>query len=96
MLRVSPAGTRALRRWLREPIAHARDARTDLLCKLVLHERRGLDPHPLLEAQLAAFEPAFESLARRARASDADVVDRWRAASSIAVRRFLEGEVRHQ
>jgi hypothetical protein len=48
----------------------------------------------LLEAQLAAFAPAFESLARRARAADADVVDRWRAASSVAVRRFLDGEIR--
>jgi PadR family transcriptional regulator AphA len=96
VLRASPAGARAARQWLRTPVEHPRDARTDLLCKLVLHERRRLDPLPLLEAQRAAFAPAFASLSRRARAGDADVVDRWRAASSVAVRRFLEGEIRRR
>jgi DNA-binding PadR family transcriptional regulator len=87
-------GRRALGRWLREPIRHLRDVRTDLLCKLVLSERRGLDSTALLDAQREAFTPGVAALARRSRARDADVVDRWRAASSQAVKRFLESERR--
>jgi DNA-binding PadR family transcriptional regulator len=94
MLRTSPAGRRAVRSWLRTPVAHLRDVRTELLCKLVLAERRSSSAQPLLEAQRRAFAPAFEALARRARARDADVVDRWRHESSRAVRAFLDRESR--
>jgi DNA-binding PadR family transcriptional regulator len=96
MLASTPAGRRALRWWLRQPIDHLRDVRGELLCKLVLGERRGMDTVPLLDAQQAEFAPNIDSLARRAQAPDADVVDRWRAASSQAVRRFLEAERRRQ
>jgi DNA-binding PadR family transcriptional regulator len=94
MLVPTAHGRRALGRWLREPIPHLRDVRTELLCKLVLSERRGLDPSALLDAQQETFASGIDALARRARARDADVVDRWRSASSQAVERFLEGERR--
>jgi len=96
ILTATPAGRRAARRWLRAPIEHVRDVRTELLAKLVLSERAGIDATPLLEAQQAAFAPALGTLARQARAADADAVDRWRHASSQAVRRFLEGELRRR
>lgn len=96
ILTATPAGRRAARRWLRTPIEHVRDVRSELLVKLVLSERAGIDPTPLLEAQQRAFGPALDTLARKARAADADAVDRWRHASSQAVRRFLEGELRRQ
>lgn len=94
ILTATPTGRRAARRWLRTPIGHLRDVRTELLCKLVLSDRAGLDPQPLLEAQRAAFEPAFDALTKRTRGKEADAVDRWRHASSEAVRRFLEAELR--
>jgi len=96
ILTATPAARRAVRRWLRTPIEHLRDVRTALLVKLVLSDRARLDPRPLLEAQRDAFEPALDTLARRARASGADAVDRWRHASSQSVRRFLDGELRRQ
>jgi hypothetical protein len=96
MLTSSASGRRTVRRWLGEPISHLRDVRTELLCKLALSERRGIDPGPLLDAQHQAFGPGIDALAKRARVRDADVVDRWRAASSQAVKRFLEGEQRRR
>jgi DNA-binding PadR family transcriptional regulator len=96
VLTASPAGRRAVRAWLRRPIPHPRDVRTELLCKLVLSERAGVDTAPLIAAQRTSFAPAFDALARRARTRDADVVDRWRHASSQAVRQFLEREARRR
>lgn len=92
MLRATPRGRREVRRWLTTPVEHLRDVRTALLLKLVLAERAGLDVWPLLAEQRRRFAPAFAALASRARNRDADAVDRWRHASSQAVRRFLEGE----
>jgi PadR family transcriptional regulator AphA len=94
ILSVTAAGRRASRRWLRTPVEHLRDLRTELLCKLLLHERAGLDARPLLEAQRTALDDRFTALATRARARDADAVDRWRHASAEAARRFLDGELR--
>jgi PadR family transcriptional regulator AphA len=93
MLTATPAGRRALRRWLRTPVAHVRDVRTELLLKLALSERAGVDPLPLLRAQRDALAPAFAALARQARSRRADRVDRWRHASSQAVRRFVDAEI---
>jgi DNA-binding PadR family transcriptional regulator len=92
VLVAAPPGRRSVRRWLQRPVGHLRDVRTELLCKLVLGARAGIDPAPLLETQLRAFEPAFRALARQARQRDADVVDRWRYSSSQAVRQFLSRE----
>jgi len=96
VLTATPAGRRAVRRWLRTPVAHLRDVRTELLVKLALSVRAGVDPAPLLQAQRATFGPAIAALDRRARARDADAVDRWRRVSSQAVLRFLDGELRRQ
>jgi PadR family transcriptional regulator AphA len=92
ILTATPNGKRAVRKWLHTPIEHLRDVRTELLCKVLLCGRAGIDPRALLEAQQIAFAPRFDALARRARAKDADVVDRWRHATADAARRFLEGE----
>ena len=92
ILTATPNGKRVVRKWLRTPIEHLRDVRTELLCKVLLSRRAGIDPRALLEAQKAEFAPRFEALARRARAKDADVVDRWRHATADAARRFLDGE----
>jgi PadR family transcriptional regulator AphA len=96
VLVATPSGRRAVRRWLQRPVRHLRDVRTELLCKLVLAARAGLDVAGLIDAQQAAFAPAIDALASRARSRDADVVDRWRHASSQAVRHFLARESRRQ
>jgi molybdopterin-binding protein len=89
-VRLAPTATgrRLARKWLDQPVEHLRDVRTELLVKLVLRERAGLDNGPLLEAQQARFAETIEALS--AAHGDDDVVDLWRRESARAVRRFLD------
>jgi molybdopterin-binding protein len=81
-------GRRLAKRWLDTPVEHLRDVRTELLIKLVLRERAGLDNEMLLAAQHEAFEPTIDVLTSTRR--DEDLVDLWRRESARAVRRFLD------
>jgi DNA-binding PadR family transcriptional regulator len=84
--RPTPAGRRALRRWLAAPVPRFRDVRAELLVKLLLLERRGQPTEALLAAQRAAFAPLLAAV----RASPAaDSVSRWRRAQAEAVADFL-------
>ena len=87
--RATPKGRRASRAWLRQPVAHLRDMRTEFLLKIQL----GAPAAELARAQLEAFAPTFAGLARAARAEPHDVVVRWRAESAEATRRFLRSLV---
>jgi molybdopterin-binding protein len=84
----TPAGRRASKRWLDTPVRHVRDVRTELLVKLTLRERAGLDNTDLLAAQQELFEPAIDVLTSTG--ADDDLVDLWRRESARAVRRFLD------
>jgi len=79
-------GRRASRAWLRRPVAHPRDMRTEFLLKLEL----GAPAAELARKQLVAFEPVFAGLQRAATAERSDVVARWRLESAKATRRFLD------
>jgi DNA-binding PadR family transcriptional regulator len=94
ILAPTPTGRRALRRWLTTPVEHPRDVRTELLLKLVLGARLGVDRTPLLRAQREVFRPTFAALARAAARPDADVVARWRHESARAIDEFLAAEAR--
>jgi PadR family transcriptional regulator AphA len=87
-LAATPAGRRLARRWLDRPVEHLRDVRTELLVKLFLRERAGLDRVSLLTAQRELFSPTIESLTSAD--PDDDLVDLWRRESARAVRRFLD------
>jgi DNA-binding PadR family transcriptional regulator len=80
------AGRSALTRWLGAPIEHLRDVRSELLLKVLLRDRLGLDRAPLVAAQREAFAPKLEAL-RTATADDP--VARWRHHSAAAVAAFL-------
>ena len=88
---ITPAGRRALRSWLEEPVDHVRDVRSLLLLKLALLERSGTDPSPLIRAQKQKVQTQLRSLARaRDRAAGFDrVILEWRIASSRATLEFL-------
>ncbi len=90
--RVGRAGRSVLDRWLRTPVEHLRDVRTELLLKLVLIQLHGLDPRPLIEEQQSAFAARFAALALSA-TGPVDPVARWRYESSQAVARLLDGLV---
>jgi DNA-binding PadR family transcriptional regulator len=65
MVTATRAGHRAARVWLRTPVAHGREVRSELLIKLALLDRAGDDPQDLLRRQLAAFGPLAAALADR-------------------------------
>jgi PadR family transcriptional regulator AphA len=91
VLTVTAAGRRASRHWLDEPVAHLRDVRTELLVKLELRARAGLDAEPLLAAQQHAFAPMIAALSLDRPEDRDDLVSLWRRESARAVRRFLAG-----
>ncbi|MEY4373767.1 MAG: hypothetical protein RL219_2536 [Actinomycetota bacterium] len=87
ILRATAAGNRAASAWLASPAVHLRDLRTELLMKLALRRRGGLEIHTLLDAQETALGAALDALS--ARRGDDDVVSLWRQENARAVRRFL-------
>jgi len=89
VLAATAAGRRVARRWLDGSIEHLRDVRTELLVKLTLRDRAGLDREPLLRAQQAHFLPMIDALSAGAAPGD-DLVGLWRRESARAVRRFLD------
>jgi PadR family transcriptional regulator AphA len=96
ILAVTPAGRRRSRRWLDQPVAHVRDVRTELLVKLELRARRGLDLAVLIEAQQDAFGPLFARLEDDAGLDGPDLVGLWRRESARTVARFLAAALEEQ
>lgn len=76
-------------RWLDAPVDHLRDVRTELLVKLALRDRAGLDRGLLLAAQHQRFEPLIAALSVNQPNADDDLVALWRRENARAVRRFL-------
>ena len=92
VLEATPEGKRAHTRWLREPVAHVRDARSLLMLKLLFLTRGGADLEPLLTAQRMHFSKLAERLTGAA--EEAEGFDRalllWRLESTMAATRFVE------
>ena len=62
MFRATPLGQGEFKRWLSVPVDYTRDMQPLFLLKLVLAERAGIMPAPIVENQRAAFSTAVESL----------------------------------
>jgi DNA-binding PadR family transcriptional regulator len=62
---ITPAGRAAADAWLRLPVDHVRDVRSEFLVKLALNDRTGSDSRPLVRAQLARLAPAAIALEDR-------------------------------
>jgi len=91
-LSATPEGHRAATGWLRQPVAHPRDVRSELLLKLALLARAGADPGDLLRAQRRQLIPVADGLATRLRTAtgfDQDLT-LWRHESVSATLRFLD------
>jgi DNA-binding PadR family transcriptional regulator len=89
ILTATAAGRRESARWLSSPVEHIRDVRTELLLKLVLSQRAGLDPRPLIRAQQRELRAVFAARRAAAARPDADLVDQWRHEAAESVQRFL-------
>ena len=62
VFRATPLGQGEFKRWLSVPVDYTRDMQPLFLLKLVLAERGGIMPAPIVENQRAAFSTAVESL----------------------------------
>jgi molybdopterin-binding protein len=87
LLSATARGRRAADEWLDTPVDHLREVRTDLLLKLALRERAGVEIESLLARQEARFDEQISSLTTGTTAPD--LVSLWRRESARAVRRFL-------
>jgi DNA-binding PadR family transcriptional regulator len=89
---VTPEGRDSARDWLRTPVAHVRDIRSQLLLKLALLDRAGDDPAELLRRQRAELEPIARAM--EARLEECAGFDRillaWRHSTVQAALDFLE------
>jgi PadR family transcriptional regulator AphA len=92
LVAVTSTGDMAARAWLDRPASHTRDIRSELLAKLALLERAGIDPGSLLRAQIAQLMPVEQGLLEQL--ESAAGFDRtvllWRYETVSATLRFLQ------
>jgi DNA-binding PadR family transcriptional regulator len=90
IVRTTRAGKRALRRWLRTPVEHVRDIRTEFLVKLALLDRAREPAHELGAQQRAALAPVIDAVSARPHGDGFELVlAQWRREQALAVERFL-------
>lgn len=95
ILAATQPGRTCLRSWLRTPVPHLRDLRSELLLKLVFAERYRIEIGPMLARQREIVDEHTAVLADMlGDADDTDVVLLWRRESTEAARRFLEQVLR--
>lgn len=85
-------GRTAFARWRRAPVEHVRDLRSELMLKLLFHERAALDPAPLLSEQALGLLATEQALERRlANASGFEgTLALWRISVARAALSFVE------
>lgn len=87
----TPAGALAVEQWMAKPVAHVREARSELLLKLVLTQRAGRDLQPLAAAQLGVLDQLVERLTNRLQDADEQqrLVLRFRLAQAQATSDYV-------
>jgi DNA-binding PadR family transcriptional regulator len=92
LVEATAAGRALAAEWLIRPASHNRDVRSELLVKLALLDRAGIDPQPLLDAQREQLIPVARALQDHLAAADG--FDRalvlWRCETVSATLRFLD------
>ncbi len=95
ILAATRSGRAQLRKWLRTPVQHLRDVRSELLLKMIVADLCGIDTSPMLEQQQVLIEQLAGAIAGPVDdGTHADVVDLWRIESSRAAQRFVEALLR--
>jgi len=90
ILAATRSGRAQLRKWLRSPVVHLRDIRSELLLKLVIADRCGIDVTDMLVEQRDHIEQLSAALTEQVDDSAGDVVAVWRREQSRAALRFLD------
>jgi PadR family transcriptional regulator AphA len=98
MFSVTARGRRELETWLAEPVERVRDLRSVFLLKVVLSERAGRDPDPLLVAQRDILVPFIGWLEARLDDGAAEVPGEatalaFRLEATSAIVRFIDGKL---
>ncbi|MFG1922612.1 PadR family transcriptional regulator [Cryptosporangium sp. NPDC048952] len=90
-------GATFVRAWLRRPVPHVRDLRSELLVKLALRLRRDLPPDDLIAAQQKALAPVREALENQKHNADGfgAILASWRVENVNAALRFLDSLATH-
>ncbi len=86
-------GRSAFARWRGSSVAYVRDLRSDLMVKLLFHDRSGLDPAPLLHEQAAVLALTERSLEARLRSTSGfpRTLALWRLSMGRAALSFVDG-----
>lgn len=91
VLAATRSGRSRLRAWVREPVEHLRDLRSELLLKLVLAKHCGIESNAMLAAQLEHTRLMAQALSGGVSVGDQpDPVMLWRSESANGAVRFLE------
>jgi len=91
VLAATRAGRAELHRWLEAPVEHLRDLRSELLLKLVIADRCGIDVTPMLQHQREVVADLAAAITAETRDDGGtDVVMLWRHETSEAALRFLD------
>jgi PadR family transcriptional regulator AphA len=88
ILTATRTGRARFRTWIRTPVTHLRDLRSELLLKLVLADVDAIDVGPMLARQRNVIDE--QAAALEARADPHDVVTLWRIEATRAARRFVD------
>lgn len=88
ILKTTRSGRAQFRSWVRTPVAHRRDLRSELLLKFVLADLNDIDITKMLDQQRDIIARHADVLLASGDATD--VVDLWRIESTRAAHRFIE------
>jgi DNA-binding PadR family transcriptional regulator len=96
LVKATPAGRTAAGKWLRTPVMHGRDVRSELMIKLALLDRAGDDPMQLLREQRAKFASLAAALANRVHTTTGieHTLALWRHKAMLATMQFLDDVTR--
>jgi DNA-binding PadR family transcriptional regulator len=92
LVEATPAGRAAAQAWLRMPVEHTRDVRSELMVKLALLDRTGADSRVLAQAQLARLLPVAAALDDQLSATTGfeHTLVLWRHKAMMATMQFLQ------
>jgi DNA-binding PadR family transcriptional regulator len=90
ILAATRQGRARLRAWVRAPVAHLRDLRSELLLKLMIADRCGIDVAAMLAAQRERIASIAEGLTHQVADGHHDVVALWRHEAAEAALRFVD------
>jgi PadR family transcriptional regulator AphA len=95
LVEATAEGRAALGLWVETPVDHVRDLRAELLLKLALLHRAGVDPGRLLRAQRTTLRAMARRLEQRVAAAEGfdRVVAAYRVETVRGALRFVEGQL---